>query len=91
MTFGGKPGNATEIRDSVMSGTYDFTNNPDDVKIGWLMWTSDSTKESLQKMINGKISDNIYDNLISYRKSLPVSGASVVIVYGKIKTGIANY
>jgi len=88
MTFGAKPGNATDIRDSVMNGTYDFTNNPDDVKIGWLMWTGDSTKASIEKMLNCKISDTIYNNLISYRKSLPSFGSSVVIVYGMNEKGV---
>lgn len=90
ITFGGKPDNAMDIRDSVRDGTYDFANDPDEVKIGWFMWAKDESKANLEKMINGRISNAVYDQLISYRNSTTanLSGGSVVIVYGKNPDGV---
>ena len=79
-------GSYADIRDSLRNGSYDFTKDPSYVIIGWSMWTSDTTKAEMQKMLNTKISDDIFNRLKTY-KSLSSSGRSVVIVYGKNAAG----
>ena len=78
--------NYANIRDSLRNGSYDFKRDPSYVIIGWSMWTSDTTKAEMQKMLNTTISDGIFNQLKTY-KSLSSSGRSVVIVYGKNTAG----
>ena len=77
---------SANIRDSLRDGSYDFKTDPSYVIIGWSMWTSDTTKAEMQKMLNTAISDDIFNQLKTY-KSLSSSGRSVVIVYGKNAAG----
>ena len=89
ITFGGNVSSASTIRSTLMDGSYDFANDPSEVIVGWGMWNKDTTKDALEKMINGKISDEIYNKLIEYSQAWTATraGGSVVIVYGKDSNG----
>ena len=74
----------SDVRSALREGTYDFASDPADVTIGWSMWTSETTKAELQKMLNGTISDEIFNQLKTYKSG---TGKSVIIVYGKNAAG----
>ena len=80
---------AETFRSELLDGTYDFNNDPGNVYIAWSMYSSDTTKADFQKMINNKISDEVFDAVIAKYNAWATStyGASCVIVYGKDSDG----
>ena len=92
ITFDGdtEPGNPSAIRESLKNGSYNFAKDPQKVVVGWNMWASDETKASLQKMLNCKISDEVYQDLIDYRNTWAANypGGGVMIIYGKNDKGV---
>lgn len=80
---------AYNYRLALADGTYDFKNDPAKVIIGWAMYTSDTKKADFQKMINNKISDKVFDEvLLKYNGRTVMSfGGSCIIVYGKDANG----
>lgn len=80
---------AETYRSELLDGTYDFKNDPGNVYIAWSMYSSDTTKADFQKMINNKISDEVFEAVIAKYNAWATStyGASCVIVYGKDSDG----
>ncbi|MBQ6361460.1 MAG: Ig-like domain-containing protein [Lachnospiraceae bacterium] len=89
ITLNGDTANPSDVRTALREGTYDFASDPDDVIIGWSMWSGDTTKTALQKTLNTTISNDIYDELIKKATSWTTTraGGSAIIVYGKNSAG----
>ena len=89
LTMASNDSSAETYRSALLDGTYDFNNDPGDVYIGWSMYTSSTEKAAFQKMINNKISDDVFDAaLAKYNgRTTSVYGGSCVIVYGKDSDG----
>lgn len=74
-----------EYQKSIIEGTYDFDKDPAKIKIGWFMYTDETSKSAFQKMINNKISDDVFNEAIAkfnYMTSMQM-GNSVNIIYGR--------
>ena len=78
-----------DYRDQLRNGTYDFKSDPGRALVAWTMFTSETTKAAFQKMINNKISDEVFNAVIAKYNArvTPTCGASCVIVYGKDTDG----
>ena len=89
ITLNGDTANPSDVRTALREGTYDFASDPDDVIIGWSMWSGDTTKTALQKTLNTTISNDIYDELIKKATSWTTTraGGSAIIIYGKNSAG----
>ena len=77
--------NGGNYRDQLRNGTYDFKGDPGHALIGWSMFTSETAKADIRKMINNTISDEVYNAVISKYSS--TYGTSCVIIYGKDTDG----
>ncbi len=71
------------VRDSLLDGSYDFENDPSGVIIGWSMFDTNTSKDELEKRINGKITDELFEKL---NKSY--TSYKAVIIYGKNADGV---
>lgn len=82
---------SADLRDSVMDGSYNFKKDPSNLLVIWGSWSPDTSKADFQKMINGKVSDEVFKSVIdtdfnTYTFSAS-GGGSTVIIYGKNKNG----
>ena len=89
LTMSVQDDNAETYRSQLLDGTYNFKTDPGYVLVAWSMFTSDTTKTAFQKMINGKISDDVFNEVLAKYNAWATStyGASCVIVYGKDSDG----
>lgn len=82
---------SADLRDSVMNGSYNFKKDPSNLLVIWGSWSPDTSKADFQKMINGKVSDEVFKSVIDTDSNTywfsASGGGSTVIIYGKNKKG----
>ena len=76
---------------ALKDGSYNFAADPSQLLVGWGVWNGSTTKAEFEKMINGSISDEVF-NLVkeTFSNSFTFSasgGGATIIIYGKDKSG----